>query len=118
MGGVRRGFFQGTANHLGDVVIADAPGRSGPGLIIEAVEALLCEASSPLADGVGVDAEALHNGLVFEPLCCGQDDARPPCQSLGGFATPCQALKFAPFGVRQGDSDCGSAHDIASAMVT
>ena len=29
---------------------------------------------------------AVSNGLVFESLCCCQDDARPSCQSLGGFA--------------------------------
>ena len=88
VGGVGRGCFQGTANHLSDVVIADAPGRSGPWLVVEAVEPLCGETSLPLAEGVGVDAEALHNGFVFKSLCCRQDDTRPPCQSLAKKGKP------------------------------
>jgi hypothetical protein len=94
VGGVGRRFFQGAAHHLGDVVVADAPGCTGPGFIMEVLESMPCEASSPPADG----ADVLHNVLVFESLCCCQDDACASCQSMSGFAASCQGFEFTLFG--------------------
>ena len=83
MRAIGRRLFQSAADDLRDPLIADLARSPGARFIIETVEPALGKAPTPLADRVGVGAQALHDRLVLQPVGRRQDNPSPPRQSLG-----------------------------------
>ena len=88
MRAIRRRLFQGEADDLLDLLIADLARSPGARFVVEAVEPMLGKAPTPLADRVRVGTHLLHNRLVLQPIGRCQYDPRPPCQTLGRLAKP------------------------------
>ena len=75
MGGVFRGGFQGVGEDLFHLLVGDLPRGTGPGLVDQAVQAMLDEAGSPFAHGRPGHPQPFGHRAVVIAGGAFQDDA-------------------------------------------
>ena len=72
------GRFQGTNNHLLDLVVGDGPRGTGPRFVVQPVEPITHEAAAPLPYRARGHVETPCHHFAVETLAARQDDARTP----------------------------------------
>ena len=81
--GVGRLLLQGTVDHSGDLLVVVAAGTTGAEFVVQALDAALEEASTPLAHRLGRGPDPFGDGPIGEALGTGQDHAGSQDQAMG-----------------------------------
>ncbi len=85
MGGVERGLFECLDDHRFDVVVRDGAWGARARLVVETVQAIGEEPTTPLAHRVRIEAELLRDLDDMAALGAGKDDPTPQRQRLGAL---------------------------------
>jgi hypothetical protein len=88
------GVAQGSADRIGDLVVADLACRAGPWLVKQPVKPVRGKAATPLAGRIGVRAQFDADHLVLQPSRSRQYNARPPRHRLARLLRPGQRLQL------------------------
>jgi site-specific DNA recombinase len=108
MGGGLGLLLQGRGDDLLDPRVGDLARGTGAGFVGQPFEAVVQEASPPLADGHGVDAESGGDGLIVQALGTGQDDPGASREALCALGSAGPGPELLPLVVAEDQGGFGA----------
>ena len=112
MGCVRRRLLQRLADHLGHIVVLDAPWTTAAGFVVKAVEILRRKPVAPLPGGLVGDTHRGPDLHVGEPFGRQKNDPGAVRQRTPNLASPHQPFQFAALVLGQIDHHRRSHHRV------